>query len=149
MEASSYWTIYVHDKHEHFLLSSYSMANLPKITISKPRVKGKKKIMLFPGNTQSPSANKLLFRTFQKNPVTETRTAVNTPTNPCNSTREYSHNLCQLKACWKSRLLRVKERYQSLFQCQIPGIVIDLGEALPVCDHLIMAREEKTYLGKE
>ncbi len=107
------WRIYIHDKHEHIVLASYAMTDLPYLTLKSATVgepstyKGKAKLL--PRLTKKP----------------------NTKVHKCSADPSYSQNLCYLKLFWDLRVKTLKEYYGSRLDCLIPGLLVNHG--YPIC----------------
>ncbi len=115
------WRIYIHDKHEHVVLASYAMSDLPYVTLKKST---EEKSFKFKHKTK-------LMPKLKKRP--------NTNAHKCIENRSYSQDLCYLKLFWTSRVNSLKEFYGSRFNCSIPGILANYR--LPICSKASAGRD--------
>ncbi len=107
------WKIYVHDKEEHLVLSTYAMGDIPFVqlkNINQTRTNAHK------------AKVKLLPKLFNK---------PGTKFHPCIKDDSYSQNECYLKKLWKNRVDKIKDYYGERFDCVLPGLMLD--EKMPIC----------------
>ena len=130
-----FWKIYVHDRNEHVLLTSYAMETQPTLTMTKPKMDENGKFLDNSYQQKATITPKLLIRPKPS------------PNLPCSNEDLYSRNLCHIQHGWKEKFKAIQDIYRENFTCQLPGIKVQHEIQKQTCQNY--HRESNGSLGFE